>query len=332
MANEISIFNIGEHTEEMNAGMFTPHAENKLFDPRLKDARETKVCIIRPIPVVADPVHSMVTKRYYAINDQAGTIWFDSRTTFNKPAAQHFEFCPVSDLWAKLRNSKDPNIQGRTKALRLQTANYAYVQIVKFPGEEAFEGKIMPMRLPAELIKTFQSMSCPNEQELALGTKPVQPFDIMHGKNIKCTITGKMVDGTLMRDWKIETVGEACEASFPVGPNGAMIAVSKAKQEDIIKYLTEQQTEDLNDKYGYHEPTTDVKIRMKAYLQNLVMDVPGLREIAASYFPELAAAMPLDQNANAAPAQPAMPQAAPAQPAPQTIPAGDPMNANPVLP
>lgn len=331
MANEISIFNIGEHSEEMNVGMFAKKPESKLFDPKLKDVRETKVFIIRPIPVVTDPLHSLVSKRYYACQDQAGTIWFDSRTTFNNPATQHYEFCPASDLWVKLRNSNDPNIQARTKALRLQTANYAYVQIVQFPGEAAFEGQILPMRLPAELIKAFKSMANPNEQEIALGSKPVQPFDIIRGKNIKCTITGKMLEGTLMREWKIETVGEICEASFPVGPNGAMVPVSKAKQEDIIKYLTEQETEDLNDKYGYHEPTTDVKLRMKAYLQGLVADVPGLCNIAAKYFPELAEAMPLDQNANAMPAQPE-PACIPPQAAPQHISAGDPMTTNPVLP
>lgn len=321
MANEtLSIFNIGEHQAEMNAGMFQEKPESELFDPKLKDIKEQKVCIIRMMPYVKDPLHSLCSKSFYAIGDAMGTCIFDSRTTFNNPAEHKYEFCPVSDMWLKLRGSKDANVQNRSKMLRMQRANYAYVQIIKFPGEEALEGQMRVMRLPAELVKLLSSMAKPSEQELALGTQPVQPFDIMRAKNIKCTITGKMVENTLMRDWKVETAGEVCEAQFPLGPNGAMTPVSKLKQEDVIKYFTENQKVDLQERYGYHEPTIDVKRRVKIFLQGLAAGIPGLPEVVAGYFPELIEAAKTDVEAQPLPtAQPTT--------AVNPIPVGDPMAA-----
>ena len=329
--SDISIFNIGEHKDEVNAGMFREQTVSNLFDPKLKDAKDYKVFIIRPLPYVNNPVQSMVTKNFYALRDAAGTIMFDSRTTFNRPAEQHYEFCPVSDLWMKLRNATDPNVQNLTKNLRQQRACYAYVQIVKFPGEEALEGQIKVMRLPAELVKLFGKMAKPDENEIKLGAVPVQPFDIMRGKNIKCTVTGKVVDGTVMREWKCEATGEVCDAQFPIGPNNAMTPVSQLQQDAVIAYFKEQQTVDMFVQYGYKEPTIDTKIRVKAVLQAIVNGIPGISDIVATYFPEIRSAMPLDQNANTAPANPVPANPAPANPIPApamtTIEAGDPMQA-----
>jgi hypothetical protein len=288
MANEgITIFNIGQHADEVNAGIFQQRGESNLFNPKLKDANDTIVFIIRPMPYIKDPVHSMVSKAFYALNDPAGIIMFDSRTTFNRPAEQHFEFCPVSDLWLKLHNSKDPNIKDLEKQLRMQRANYCYVQIIAFPKDESLNNQMRVMSMPMELIKLFNKMAKPSDDDIKLGAKPIQPFDIIGGQPIKCTVTGKMVDGTLMRDWKVELYGQPCEASFPIGPNNQMTPVSKLKQDDIVNYFNEQQNIDIEAQYGYHEPANDVKLRTKAYLMRLVGNIPGLREVAASYFPEV---------------------------------------------
>lgn len=333
MSEQISIFNIGDHSAELNGAMFQAKAESNLFDPKLKDAKDTKVCIIRPIPMVKNPLQSMVVKHYYALQDQAGTLMFDSRTTFNRPAENHYEFCPVSDLWSKLNRSNDPNVQARAAQLRRQTANYAYVQVVKFPGEEHLEGKIMPMRLPAAMTKLFAAMAQPSEQELALGAVPTQPFDIINGKNIKCTIVGKIVNGTLMREWKVEAL-QPSQLELPLGPNGANVPVTQLAQEDVVKFITDAQSEDLVERYGYHEPANDVKIRMKNLLRGLVMDIPALVAAVNEYFPELPsnevapqAAQPVPQPQVAQPAVPAYQSvdpmqaaAAQAEPQPQAAP------------
>ena len=331
---QISIFNIGQHSEEINKGMFREKYENVLFDPKLKDVNEKLVFIIRPMPLLKNPKKSMISKNFYALTDSLGTFLFDSRTTFNRPAENHYEFCEASDVWLKLRNSKDTNVQNKTNLLRMQRANYAYVQIIAYPSDPTMNGKMVPMRIPMELVKLFDSMARPSEQDVALGAKPVQPFDLYGGKDIKCTVSGKMVGTVLMREWKVEPNGEPKEASFPLGAKGAMTPISKLKQEDVLKYFEETQTIDMENQYGYHEPVIDVKRRMKNYLAWVVADVPGIREYVAGLFPEVVAAAHTDQNAQSIFGNNAQPAGTVQQPAaqplpgaqPQTIVAGNPMN------
>lgn len=329
----IDIFSIGQHKAAMDGTMFRQKTENPLFDPKLKTVTDQLVFIVRPMPYIKNPLQSVVAKNFYAFQDGGGTIIFDSRTTFNRPAEQHWEFCPVSDLWLKFRGSSDPRIKGRTDWVRQQRANFCYVQIVAYPADPTMNGAIVPMRLPMEMVKLFDSMANPSDQDIALGTVPIQPFDIMNGVNIKCTIAGHMPDGkTLMRKWTVAKEGPACEAKFPLGPNQSMVEVSKLDRALVMQHFEDQQTIDLQDRYGYKEPSIDVKRRVKMMMMAWVSDVPGLPEVVAGYFPELAAAMPVDQNANGASmfAQPA-PMAQQAMPAPQPLPTpavGDPMNPN----
>lgn len=317
---KLSIFSIGANKEQMDASMFREKFDNPLFDPKVKKAGDTLVFIIRAMPFIGNPLKSMIAKNYYALRDATGVIMFDSRTTFNRPAENHWEFCPPSDVWLKLRGAKDPNVKARAGWIRQQRANYCYVQIIAFPEDPSFNGKIMPMRIPVEMVKLFDAMSKPSEQDLALGTKPIQPFDILSSKNIKCTVTGFMQDEVLMRNWKTVLDGELCEAKFPLGPNGAMTPVTKLKQEDVIKYFQEQESIDLEEAYGYKEPTIEAKRRMKALLQAWTNDIPGLPNIVAGYFPELANQLPLEQNA----AEPSVFNMG--QPLPNPIQAGNPMN------
>lgn len=326
MQEPISIFNIGEKQEELNAAMFAEKpATSNVFDPKLEKVTDTKAFIIRPMPYVNDPLMSKVSKCFYVLDDNAGKVFFDSRTTFNRPAENHWEFCEVSDMWSKLRNSKDPNVQALADKLRLQRSNYCYVQILAYPDDKNLVGKILPMLMPMDFVKFFASMAKPSEQEVALGAKPIQPFDLYHGKNIKCVITGKLAnDGkTIWREWKFETPDPAGEAIFPLGPNGAWLPISQIPQETVIAHFKDQQTVDLAATYGYHEPVFDVKRRVKNILCRMVEHVPGLCDIAKQYFPEVDAQMQNDLNAQpaaqpiapAAPQVPQMPQAPTAQPA-----------------
>lgn len=291
----ISTF-IGQHADEVNKGMFREKFENTLFDPNPKDVNDKLVFIIRPMPFLKNPNKSLVGKNVCAFTDNLGTFLFDSRTTFNRPAENHYEFCEVSDVWLKLRNSKDSVVQNKTQFLRMRRENYAYVQIIAYPSDPTMNGKMLPMRIPFELVKLFNSMARPSEQEVALGTKPVQAFDLYGGKEIKCTVIGKIVGAILMREWKVEALGEPKEAQFPLGVNGAMTQISKLKQEDVLKYFEEAQNVDLETQYGYHEPVLDVKRRMKNYLARVVADVPGIREYVAGLFPEVTAAAATDSN------------------------------------
>lgn len=353
MSEALSIFNIGQRQEEMNQSMFQQKGESNLFDPKLKDVNDTKVLIIRPVPYVFDVKNSLVRKQFYALDDGAGLFYFDSRSTFNRPAENHWEFCPVGDLWMKFNNSKDLNIKNRANWMHRQTACYAYVQIVAFPGQEAMNGQIVVMRLPIELVKLFDKMANPPEAELKLGTKPVNCFDMFGGSNIKCTITGKNVNGTLMRDWSVVQENKNVELTLPLGPNGAMQKVSTLEQQAVVDYLQKVQTINMLEQFGYHEPSIEAKIRVKKLLQAWVNDIPALQPVVAQYLPEVDQHLKQHQEAQPAPQaiptggapangavstqqpapqpgiQPAQqPAAQPVpQPTPQTISAGDPMAA-----
>lgn len=41
MNEALSIFNIGQHQEQMNAAMFDPSFEKSLFDPKVKEVGES---------------------------------------------------------------------------------------------------------------------------------------------------------------------------------------------------------------------------------------------------------------------------------------------------
>jgi hypothetical protein len=330
MQEPISIFNIGERQEELNAAMFRekPQASN-VFDPKLDKVTDSIAFIIRPMPYVNDVTMSTVSKNFYVLDDAAGKVWFDSRTTFNRPADNKYEFCEVSDLWFRLRQSKDPSVQALAQNLRLQRSNYCYVQILNYPADPSMNGQIVPMLMPMDMVKFFASMAKPSEQELKLGTKPVQPFDLYKGKNIKCVITGKMSnDGkTIWREWKFETPDPACEAMFPLGPNGSWLPISQLPQDAVLNYFKEKQTVDLNAVYGYHEPVFEVKRRVKNILCNMVAHVPGLCDVAKGYFPEVDAQMQNDPNAQQV-AQPiaGVGEGIPMPGQPGVIQAGNPMN------
>lgn len=50
----------------------------------------------------------------------------------------------------------------------MRRENYAYVQIIAYPSDPTMNGKMLPMRIPFELVKLFNSMARPSEQEVAL--------------------------------------------------------------------------------------------------------------------------------------------------------------------
>lgn len=295
--NQVTIFNIGENQSAMNSSMFRSNYESTLFDPKLANLQDTDTFIVRPLPYVKNPLNSLVNKGFYALQDELGVFIFDSKTTFNRPAERHYEFCEPSDLWLKLRNSKDPNVSARTNFLRKQQSNYCYVLIVNYPKDPKLNGQIRPFKVPMEMIKAMQQMSNPTDQQRALGAVPIQPFDMFNGKNITCSIVGHMEGTTLMRKWTVTPDQLSSEVSLPLGPNGAMLKVSECKQEDVLNLFNEKMTEDLREVYGYHEPQIDVKSRMKNYLRKIVADIPALVGVVEGYFPELNANAPLDNNA-----------------------------------
>ena len=311
---QVTIFNIGENREAMNDSMFRKKFESHMFDPKLKNIQDTDSFIIRPLPYVKDPLHSLVNKSFYALQDELGVFIFDSRTTFNRPAEGYYQFCEPSDLWLKLRNSKDPNISRRTEQLRKQQSNVCYVQIVNYPKDPSLNGQIRPFRLPTELVKAMNQMANPTEQQRALGAIPVQPFDMFKGKNITCSIVGHMEGSTLMRKWTVTVDQISSEVRLPLGPNGEMIEISKCSQESVVALFNEKMQDDLTEQYGYHEPSVQVKQRMKNYLRRLVSDIPVLLATVESYFPDLANLMKLDQE-SIAPQQPQPAQ----QPVPQPV-------------
>lgn len=300
MSEPLSIFNVGEHAAELNADMFAPKAQSNLFDPRVKQAGDELVFVVRPMPYVGDVKKSLVSKNFYALNDGNGTFFFDSMTTFNDRSTNHYEFCPVSDLWLKLNNSPAPAVKELAKNFRMQKANYCYVLVVAFPADPTFVGKMLPMRVPNELREFFNKLANPSEQDIALGAKAINPFDLYNGVNIKITAKGKMVNNQLMRDWVVEKHDNACPAVFPIGPNNTWLSVTQLQQDAVLKYFQEQQTEDLSQVYGYHTPSKEACKRMYKYMQAVVAGLPGLPEIIDKYFPEVVAELAAENVAEQA--------------------------------
>jgi len=284
---QVSIFNVGQHADAINEQMYRQRGESPLFDIRVKNVGDTTSFIIRPVPYIKDVIHkSKVLKYFYAIPDGQNYVIYDSRTTFNKPEINHWEFCPISDIWAKLKNSVDPNVQNMAMQLRRQVGIYIYVMVVNCPDEPKYNGKIMPMKIPIEMETAMFNMANPSEAQKKLGKTGIQPFDIINGCNLECTITGHKPRPTdpVMRDWKV-SVEKPSELQLPLGPNGAMVNVSTLPQADVEKYFLDQQTIDLQEMYGYKAPNADANIKAYNWLMSLnIIHVPGIREAIIQNF------------------------------------------------
>ena len=264
--------------------------KSNMFDPHLQSIQDKFSFVIRLMPSVYNPLHSLVSKNFYCLADQTGRFFFDSMTTFNNPAKRDWKFCPVSDLWIKLINSPNKychdDVRDRAKLIPIQRAVFAYVLIVDYPQNPMLNGKMLPMRLPPEITKLIERMKNPSIEELRLGTIPIQPFDFINGKNICCSIEGYMPDGkTLMGKWTVQEEQQTSIAMLPLGQNSAMVPINTVSH--IINYFKELQTSDLYDLFGYKEPTLDIKRRMKQYMQMLVADLPDLLKVVNCYFPEI---------------------------------------------
>jgi len=322
--SELSIFNVGEHADRLNQAFQRPSYSNNLFDPRVEKAGESKIVILRPMPYIFDVAHSIVGKNFYVFKDLNGNyVYYDSRTTFNDPANNHWEFCPVGQAWNLFNKSTDPAVKARQKLIPRRTQNYCYVQILKYPSDEKLIGRIMPMAIPMEMKKFFDAMACPSEDDIKLGTQPVNPFDLFNACPIKLTITGKIVNNTLMRDWKVEKYLDfGKEAIFPLGAGNAWLPISQLDKTAVENHFKEQQTENLVEVYGYHQPSVEVEDAVRTWLRGVCYGVPGIQEQVDSWFPHLpqpaahAVAQPAAQAVTQPAQAPAQPQA-PANPAPE---------------
>ena len=321
--SDLSIFNVGEHAERLNQAFQKPVYKNNLFDPRVDKVGDTKSFIIRPMPYINDIPHSLVTKHFYSFQDPNGNwVHYDSRATFNDPANNHWESCPVGQAWNLFKKSSDQAVKDRQKLIPRRTDNYCYVQILKYPADASLVGRIMPMAVPMELKKFFDKMAAPTPDDIAMGIKAVNPFDLFNGFAIKCSITGHMPDGrTLMRDWKVEKFDDfSGEAIFPLGPNMAWTKISQLDQAVVEQHFREQQTDNLVEVYGYHQPSEQVEEAVRTWLRGVCYGVPGIQEQVDSWFPHLkpsVVAQPAAQPVSQAPAA----HQTPAAPAPNQAPA-----------
>jgi hypothetical protein len=287
MENQISIFNIGEHSAALNEQMYRDRGESPLFDIRVKNVGDTTSFIVRPVPYILDVLGKSKVEKFYYVFEVGGQMFvYDSMTTFNRPDQNHWEFCAISDIWGKLKNSKDPNVQNMAMQLRRQVAIYIYVMVVNCPAEPKFNGRIMPMKIPIEIDKAMKMMAKPTEAQLALGQVPVQPFDIYNGCNLVCTITGHKPhpNDPLMRDWKV-VIAPPSELALPLGPGNSMVNISKLQREQVEAFFVSQQTIDLQETYGYKAPNADTNIKAYQWLSSLnIVHVPGIREAIQKNF------------------------------------------------
>jgi hypothetical protein len=248
--SELSIFNIQDKQAELNSAMFAERGESPLFNPKVKNVGDSQSFIIRVMPYINDIPKSLVSKAFYVFNDSLGTIIFDSRTTFNQPEIQKYEFCEASDLWSKLRNSPDPAVSGLQTQLRLQRKNYAYVLVMNNPADPKFNGRIMPMEIPMEMVKLMRIMTNPTDSDKALGAKSINPFDLYNGCAFRCTITGHKPNPNdpVMRDWKVEREVSG-PAIFPLGEGGAWMPIGSLEQAKVAEFFTAQQTFNMLEMY-----------------------------------------------------------------------------------
>jgi hypothetical protein len=281
----LSIFTIAENAKEINQNLYGTGGSNPMFDIRVKE-NESTTFIIRVLPYVKDIMKSKIQKFFYAVPNGTNTSYFDSMTTFNKPQIGEWHFCSISHIWMLLEKNPDPNVKKLSEQLRRQVALVSYVQVVNCPAKHELNGKFMPMKLPIELDKKLRELAEPNEAAKALGKLPITAYDLFQGVNLECTITGHTQFGTVMRKWSVVPQAQS-ELQLPLGPNSVMTPVSQLPQDQILAYFEENQTLNLEEVYGYKQPSFETRVSAYNWVRHVCGFVPGMLNEIDLAFPDV---------------------------------------------
>jgi hypothetical protein len=133
--------------------------------------------LIRFVPNPRNPKLSIVKKFGYWLEDANGNgAFYDSPSTVN-------EFCPIQDLFFKLRKSESAIDKKNSEKLRRKEVYYSIVQIVEDSNFPQNVGKYKVFRYGYKIKIKIDAELKPKYDE------PCQPFDLFTGKDFQLVVT-----------------------------------------------------------------------------------------------------------------------------------------------
>lgn len=370
----VSIFNMGQRAEsvaqERSLELGNGGAKTKLFNPMADKAGDTMSMLVRIMPFVKRALDAdgkqvvdangnkqyimspnfsdnIVHKYFYVAEHEGRTIWFDSPVNVGK-------YCPMVEIWRKLNNSSDPNVKNFAAQFKRKHSSTCYIQIISAPSFPEMQGKIVPFAVPFELTKFMDDMLNPSDDDRALGTQPVLPYDIMNAPVLKLSYKAETVPGIKVpvRKWSVVAVPDKNgrnEAYFAVGNDSAnpWVYATEMGEQAVLEHIASQEDEDIVNVYGHHEPTNDNIYQWYLYLRSKLAWIPGFVDKISNwlYFKWCSekfeaenggANQPAAQPIAAKPAAPApateQPAEQPAAPAPAPAQPAAPAPAQPAVP
>lgn len=173
---EFDIFNLGVGDIET----YKPKESggSDLYKPTADQGKDgTYRALVRFVPNPKNPSKSIVRKYVYWLEDGNGNgSYYDSPSTVG-------DFCPVQDLFFKLRNSESAVDRKMSENLKRREVFYSLVQIIKDPNNPDLEGKVKVFKYGYKVKQKIDEELNPQFDE------PTQVFDIFEGKNFELVIT-----------------------------------------------------------------------------------------------------------------------------------------------
>lgn len=104
--------------------------------------------------------------------------------------------CPVTEAYFEIKNAAKENPELEEIAKKLQRRNKIYINILvkKDLQNDSNNGKILIWETPKSIWDTCLAVLDPSEQELELGKKPKELFDLQDGNDLLVSRKGKKLD------------------------------------------------------------------------------------------------------------------------------------------
>ncbi|WIC41309.1 hypothetical protein MA9V1_045 [Chryseobacterium phage MA9V-1] len=226
----------------------------EMFNPKPEGGKQYLVQV-RLLTNVKSPKDSIVHKKFYWLGDAAGNFGFDAATTVGG-------FCPVSTAYWALFNSDNQAVKDLANGLRQQKSYIVYIQVVNDTYNPANNGKILPWKIPVPVYKKIEGWLKPTEDEVKAGMTAKPLFNPFMSFNLMLKITNKVVGTTTMRDYEASLT----DTQLPMSIDGVPLTDTPENRTKFVDYLTEHQTVDIVERFGYKEADDVTKGRVKAML------------------------------------------------------------------
>ena len=156
--------------------------DERFWKPLVDSEKKLGAFVIRFLPA-PDPDREPWAHFYdHFFKTPSGKYYINkSLTTFNEPD-------PVTEHFFKLRNACKTDAEKNSPAIRLFSRKEAFVAnilVVKDPGREENEGKVFLYRFPKAVFTLILETMNPPDAEFDDDIKPMNPFSIFSGANLK---------------------------------------------------------------------------------------------------------------------------------------------------